>query len=184
MFSRFFRSLPMLFWQFFLFALICAFIGPLSFLLGQLLPRRSFNYKAFPYAPFKWEDNGRVYTKLKIQFWKDKVPDMSQYIKGTFRKRLGEFRSGDYLEELVLEMCVAEFVHFLLILASPVFLLFMEGVWGAIAMTAYALGNLPFIIIQRYNRPRLVMLMERQRRRKDKPAEDAIPQVDADQVTV
>ena len=29
-------------------------------------------------------------------------------------------------------------------------------------MALYALGNLPFIMIQRYNRPRLVMLMERQ----------------------
>lgn len=174
MFARFFRSLPLFFWQFFLFVLICAFIGPLSFLLGQLLPRRSFNYKAFPYAPFGWEKEGRVYAKLKIQYWKDKVPDMSQYIKGMFRKKLGVFRSEDYLEELVLETCVAEFVHFLLILASPVFLLFMEGAWGYGAMALYIVGNLPFIIIQRYNRPRLVMLMDRQKRRQNRQAEKQV----------
>jgi len=175
MLARLLRTLPAFFWQFFQLMFICSFVGPIGFFLGQLLPRRSFDYRAFPYAPFKWEKNGMFYTRLKIQFWKDKVPDASQYIKGMFRKKLGVFRSKDYLEELILETCVAEFVHFLLILASPVFTMIMEGMVGYVGMGLYILGNIPFIVIQRYNRPRLVMLMERQERRKDICKDKALP---------
>ena len=36
--------------------------------------------------------------------------------------------------------------------------------WGLIASILYALGNLPFVLIQRYNRPRFKLLMERQKK--------------------
>lgn len=180
MLARLIRTLPAFFWHFFQFAFVCAFVGPIGFLLGQLLPRKNFDYKAFPYAPFKWEKNGMIYTRLKIQFWKEKVPDMSLYIKSMFRKKLGVFRSEDYLEELILETCVAEFVHFLLILASPIFTMMMEGVAGYIGMGLYIVGNLPFILIQRYNRPRLVMLMDRQQKRKESCKHREDPEVLAD----
>ena len=163
MFERFLMSLPVFFGQFFRFAFIVVVVGTSAFYLGQLLPRKNFDYRHAPFAPFGWEDGGRIYTKIRIQRWKDKVPDMSQYVKSAFRKRITVFRSAEYLEELVLETCVAEFVHFVLILLSPVFLILMEGEARWICALLYAFGNLPFILIQRYNRPRLVMLMDRQR---------------------
>ena len=155
-------SLPVFFGLFFRFAFIVFVIGTAAFYLGQLLPRKNFDYRSFPFAPLKWEDGGRVYLKISIQRWKDKVPDMSQYVKSAFRKRITVFRSTEYLEELVLETCVAEFVHWVLVLLSPVFLILMPPNTGWIAALLYAIGNMPFILIQRYNRPRLVLLMDRQ----------------------
>lgn len=162
MFSRFLLTLPVFIGQIFRFAFIVAVIGSMAFFLGQLMPRRNFDYRAFPYASMSWEDEGRIYTRLRIQFWKDKVPDMSQYIKSVFRKRITVFRSPDYLEDLIRETCVAEWVHMMLVYISPIFLVLMDGVPGGIAMACYIVGNIPFILIQRYNRPRLIMLMERQ----------------------
>lgn len=164
MFSRFMMTLPVFIGQFFKFALIVAFIGAASHYIGQLLPRRSFDYTAPPYAPYRWERDGMFYTKFKVQFWKDRVPDMSQHVKSMFRKKISVFRDFDFIKDLVLETCVAEFVHWMLVLISPVFLVLMEGLAGRIGTVIYALANLPFVMIQRYNRPRLVRLMNLQRR--------------------
>lgn len=162
MFERFLMTLPAIVGQILKFIFIFAVVGSMAFPFGQMLPRKNFDYRHYPFAPFKWEKQGMIYTKVRIQFWKDKVPDMSQHVKSAFRKKITVFRSAEYLEMLILETCVAEFVHFVLILISPMFLIFMEGAAGWVGMIVYVLGNLPFIMIQRYNRPRLVMLMERQ----------------------
>jgi glycosyl-4,4'-diaponeurosporenoate acyltransferase len=89
---------------------------------------------------------------------------MSQYVKSMFRKKISVFRDYDYITDLILETCVAEFVHWMLVFVSPVFLVLMEGLAGRIGAVLYALGNLPFVMIQRYNRPRLVKLLNRQKR--------------------
>lgn len=162
MFARFLLTLPVFFGYFFRFVFIVAVIGTMAFFFGQLLPRKNFDYTAFPFAAFAWEKNGNVYHKIGIQRWKTKVPDMSQYVKSAFRKRITVFRSPEYIEDLIRETCVAEFVHWVLILLSPLYLILMEDeTAGWISMLAYVLGNLPFITIQRFNRPRLVMLMSR-----------------------
>ena len=71
-------------------------------------------------------------------------------------------RDPEYTRRLILETCVAELVHRVLFLLSPIFAQYMTGVYADLAMLVYALGNLPFIFIQRYNRPRLIRLMEKQ----------------------
>ncbi len=162
MFLRLLLNFPIFIGQIFQFILVSVIIGSLSFFLGQLLPRKNFDWTMFPYKSFAWERNGLVYTRLKIQFWKDRVPDMSRYIRSVFRKKICVFRSGEYLEGLIRETCVAELVHWMLIFVSPIFMLQIDGIGGIIGTICYAIGNLPFILIQRYNRPRLVMLLERQ----------------------
>ena len=164
MFTDFLLTLPIIVGQFFRFAFLVVVIGSMAFFFGQLLPRSSFDYTRFPFVSYAWEDGGKIYTKVKIPRWKDKLPDMSQYVKSAFRKKITVFRNVDYLETLVLETCVAEFVHFILILISPIFLLYMDSPGNWIWMGIDILGNLPFILIQRYNRPRLLLLMEKQER--------------------
>lgn len=149
-----------------LFLAIVVIMGQMAFYLGESLPRKYFNAHAFPYLPFRWENGGMIYRKLKVHLWKDRVPDMSKHMRGMFRKKIGPLRDEEHLSGLVVEMCVAEFVHFMLVLASPVYLLFIDGAGGVIAMIVNALGNLPFILIQRYNRPRIMALSERQEQRK------------------
>ncbi len=162
MLIRFFHLIPKAIEQFLLFAFIVVIVGAISFLAGELLPRRNFDYTSFPYRPFKWERNGEIYHILHIQKWKDHVPDMSKYVKTMFAKEIVSARDPEYTRRLILETCVAELVHTVLILLSPIFTQYMAGIYGNIASIVYALCNLPFILIQRYNRPRLVMLMEKQ----------------------
>ena len=164
MFSRLLSQLLAFFGLLLRFGVICLVMGLLSFLIGEMMPRKNFDYRAFPYAAYTWEKHGDIYLKLGINRWKDKVPDMSRYIPHTFRKKIGVMRSPEPVEGLIRETCVAEIVHVVLMLLSPVFLVLLPRGWNWICMLLYDLfGNLPFILIQRYNRPRLVILLERQR---------------------
>ena len=162
MLIRFFRFIPTAIEQFFRFLLIFMIVGPIFFVIGELLPRKNFDYTAFPSRPFKWEKNGDIYHKILIHKWKDRVPDMSKYVKTRFAKEIVSARDPEYTRRLILETCVAEFIHYILMLISPVFTQYMTGMYGNIAVGLYVLGNLPFVLIQRYNRPRLIRLMEKQ----------------------
>ena len=164
MFSRLLLQIPAFFGLLLRFGVICLVMGLLLFAIGEKMPRKNFDYRAFPYAAYAWERGGDIYLKLGINRWKDKVPDMSRYIPHTFRKKIGVMRSPEHVEGLIRETCVAELVHMVLIVLSPVFLVLMPRGWNWVCMLLYDLiGNLPFILIQRYNRPRLVILLERQR---------------------
>jgi len=162
MLIRFFRHIPIAIGQFFLFALIVIIVGSVFFVIGEMLPRKNFDYSSFPYRSFKWERNGDIYRCIRIQKWKDRVPDMSKYVKTMFAKEIVNTRDPEYTRRLILETCVAELIHYILMLISPVFTQYMPGIYGNIASVLYILGNLPFVMIQRYNRPRLLALMEKQ----------------------
>ncbi len=162
MLIRFSHLIPLALEQFFKAIIIFAALGSIFFVIGEMLPRKNFDYNAFPFHPFKWEKNGQIYLKIGIQKWKDRLPDMSKHVKTMFAKSIVSPRNPEYTHRLILETCVAELIHDVLILLSPIFKQYMTGIYGDIAALLYVLGNLPFIMIQRYNRPRLVLLMQRQ----------------------
>ena len=148
---------------------IAAVGGFASFIFGQLLPRSIFNPGKFPFRTLKWENGGKIYMKLKVHVWKDSVPDMSRIIPGMVKKKAQLARTPETMYRLVQETCVAEFIHWLLVIAiSPAIYAALCGLWGILAAIAYAAGNLSFIIIQRYNRPRLVELHKRMEKRREK----------------
>lgn len=162
MLIRFFRHIPIAIGQCFLFVLLVVIVGSVFFVVGEMLPRKNFDYSTFPFKSFRWEQNGDIYRAIQIQKWKDRVPDMSKYVKTMFAKEIVNTRDPEYTRRLILETCVAEFIHYILMLISPVFTQYMTGMYGNIAVGLYVLGNLPFVLIQRYNRPRLIRLMEKQ----------------------
>ena len=135
------------------FALI---LGILSHVLGESIPRDAIRFDKFPYASYLWEDGGDIYRKLRVETWKKILPDKSRYVRTMVKKNLGEDRSSKHTKRLIEETCVAELVHWLLLLAGPLFRLISDSVFGLIASILYSLSNVPFIMIQRYNRPRLI----------------------------
>ena len=168
MLSGILLSLPEFFGMFFRLMFLFAFIGALSFMCGEALPRKNFDYHDFPFCSFRWENNGKFYLKFGIDRWKDNMPDMSQYIQKAFRKKMPVNRLNSELTyRLIIETCVAELVHWLLVFLGPVYLVLMPDIWWGIAGVVLSIaGNLPFIIIQRYNRPRLIRVLERQKQRR------------------
>ena len=135
------------------FALI---LGILSHVIDESIPRDAIRFDKFPYASYLWEDGGDIYRKLRVETWKKILPDKSRYVRTMVKKNLGEDRSSKHTKRLIEETCVAELVHWLLLLAGPLFRLISDSVFGLIASILYSLSNVPFIMIQRYNRPRLI----------------------------
>ena len=157
--------LPKPVYLFLRFASIVGTVGIIAFFFGEKLPRSMFDPDRFPYRSFVWEKGGRIYEKIGVRKWKTHVPDMSKSIRRTFSKQGNMMRDPQHLRRLVLETCSAEFVHWVLIALSPVFPILMEEA-GWLAMVIYILGNLVFVIIQRYNRPRVQQIIQRIEKRK------------------
>jgi len=157
--------LPKPLYLFLRFASIIGTIGIPAFFWGEKVPRSWFNFEKLPFASFAWEQDGMVYEKIGIRWWKTHTPDMSKYIRRAFPKQGNMLRDADHLRKLVAETCSAEFVHWVLILLSPAFAILMDEL-GVLCMILYIIGNLVSIVIQRYNRPRLVKIIQRIERRK------------------
>lgn len=109
----------------------------------------------------RWERSGKIYdTFLGVRLWKKYLPDGAALFRNGYRKRrLGSF-SRENLERFITESCRAELAHWLAILPFWVFGLFAP-LEVLPSMFIYAVAvNAPCIIAQRYNRPRVLRLME------------------------
>lgn len=131
--------------------------------IGMFLPRERFDYNKTPYKPYKWENNTKLYDKIKIAKWKDKLPDISLIFKRLIPKRIPDIHiSVAQVKNLIAETCVAEISHVVLLILSVRILFMWEGSGGFLFFVVYGiLGNIPFILVQRYNRPRLIKLLHR-----------------------
>ncbi len=143
--------------------LYLAVIGILSYFMGEALPRSWFDSAEPPFHVNSWERGGAFYERLHIRKWKDKLPDMSRIMPKMLPKRLMHVRlsAGSRVERLIQETCVAEAVHLALMVMGAGCLLIWPEPGGLLVSLLWAAGNLPFVAIQRYNRPRLKKLAQR-----------------------
>ncbi|MBQ8260932.1 MAG: glycosyl-4,4'-diaponeurosporenoate acyltransferase [Lachnospiraceae bacterium] len=140
-------------------------IGIFGFVIGRLLPKNWFRYNKFPYATYPFEENGDIYKKLKIKSWQSKLPDMSRIFPKLITPKRFEAKDIHRLPEMIQETCIAEFIHLSLCFAG-FYCIILWKTGGILIAILNILGNLPFILIQRFNRPRLVaILMKSEKRR-------------------
>ena len=143
-------------------------LGILAHYIGEALPRSLFVFHKFPYRQFRFEKNGKLYKILKVHKWKDKVPDLSKIMKDMIPKTVSFKPTSAELYRLAGETCVAEAVHHALNVLFLGIYLFWKNKTG-IFLTALSIAlNTPFIIIQRYNRPKIVALADRLLEREEK----------------
>ena len=161
----------------------CLYLLALALLahpVGQALPRRWFDGGRFPYRCCKWEKQGKLYTRIGVDRWKTLVPDMSRILPDMVKKQVQPNAvTAAQAEVLVQETCVAEAVHTASSLLGLFCLRLWPG-WGGVAvwLVWFLLGNLPFILIQRYNRPRLIRLRNLLQRREQRKGNHEHPDTD------
>lgn len=106
------------------------------------------------YQPRPWER--RLYEKLRVKRWKGVMPTYDPHLFDRAEKRW---------EEIAQASCQAELVHETIVVLSfvPVVFAVWFGALPVFVVTSVlaALFDLTFVILQRYNRPRLLRLMER-----------------------
>lgn len=113
-----------------------------------------FDYRRRCFQPKAFEK--RLYEVLKVKRWKDKMP--------TYAPEMLDLKQHTW-EEIAGAMCQSEVVHktiavlsLLPILASCIFGAF----WVFVITSVLAAGvEMMFVIMQRYNRPRVIKMIER-----------------------
>lgn len=130
--------------------------GVVTLFMGIPVPRHIFKAEKFPFRAYAFEKDGKIYTKVWVHKWKDIVPDASKVIASMTKKRMLPNMDAGAIERLIQETCVAEIVHWILIALTPVYSIGLPVQYGVFFSALYALGNLVFIVIQRYNRPRFM----------------------------
>ena len=108
------------------------------------------------------EAGGHWYRdRLRIHRWKDRVPEAGALFAGGLSKRqLPAFDTAG-LELFARETRRAELAHGSAMLCGPVFALWNPPLATALLVAYGVAVNLPFILIQRYNRFRIEALLDR-----------------------
>lgn len=132
--------------------------------LPEKLQSRIFDRKKFFYRVRNWEM--RFYRFIRLPFWKDKLP---QHNSDFDKRRLPEKITREYLVTYIFITCRAEVIHYITGVVGYFSLLFclmsenlaeLRDFYFAVA-TAQLIGNIPFSMIQRYNRYRLERVLTR-----------------------
>ena len=131
------------------------------FIIGRLFPRKLINENKFPFKIYNWEKNGKIYDCLKIKKWKTRLPDASvilnKFIPKIYPKKRMKNKEVDKAFILVKESCVAEMTHKVVSILG-FFCIKICRKKGFLIALVYYIFNIPFVLIQRYNRPRFLKL--------------------------
>ena len=147
----------MLFWN----ALAIALLHIVGLYFCVKLSPKSLDFNRPRFAPKKWEHDGRFYRdKLKINIWKDYMP---QYVgkDGFSKEKLEKDVTIPYLEEFLAETCRGEWYHSACLTGILFLLLVNPALYGIVFSSLMFVGHSACIVIQRYNRFRLLILRKK-----------------------
>ena len=148
--SQFLLSSAITAWTFSYHLLMRLFIG---WVINQIMHNRANCYHRW-FQLRKFEIT--LYRILKIRKWKNKMP--------TYSPELFDASKHSHIQ-IAQAMCQAEIVHECIIVLSflPILLSFFFGDFWIFLLTsiAAALFDSLFVMMQRYNRPRILKLVDR-----------------------
>lgn len=133
-----------------------ASVGILSFAVGRLISKHRFDHTKHVFCVGDGEM--RFYGSIKIKYWQNKLPDMSRILPRIMPAKSMKCDYRNDISKMINETCVAGVIHFALCVLGFGCAFIWRGAAGIIVSVIYCIGNIPFIMIQRYNRPRLKRL--------------------------
>lgn len=129
---------------------------------AHLLDETRLSRDGWLLRPRRFETGGHWHRRwLKVHRWKDKVPEAGGLFRGGISKRHLPGRDVASLQLFVRETRRAELAHWWAMSCGPIFVLWNPPLAAALLVGYGVVVNLPFILIQRYNRFRLQALIER-----------------------
>ncbi len=141
--------------------LICFVLWPVYQFIGAFIAlkmdKNQLDSNRSLYKTRNWEKDGYIYNHIfKVKKWKKYLPDGGGFLKNSFKKSKLENTSYENLQKYLIESCRAELTHWIAIIPfwtfgifSPPRVIFYMFIYAIIA-------NIPCIIVQRYNRPRII----------------------------
>jgi glycosyl-4,4'-diaponeurosporenoate acyltransferase len=133
--------------------------------LAHRVPADRFARDGFVTRLRSVERDGRAYERIGIRRWKDSLPEAGAVFRGGVSKRTLPGRDRDALAAYAAETRRAELVHWLVPAIVPLLLLWNPW-WLWTCMVVYAIAaNVPCLLVQRYNRGRVLRALRRAGRR-------------------
>ena len=141
--------------ELFLFnAVVYAILQILRIVIDHYLPTSHTDLDKKHFQSFAWEENGNFYDRhFKVSKWKDYLPSID--FTAGFSKRHIIANNSAYFEQFIREMNMAESHHVRSIISTLIFFIWNPLNMFLLVLTLSILVQAPFIIIQRYNRPRM-----------------------------
>ena len=140
--------------------------------LARVLPKKLFEPDRKRFAVSDREK--RLYDRLKIKSWKDKIPETGALLKIFDKTKIENSEDPAYLHTFLRETCYAEIMHeysaplaFLILFAAPGALKWTIAL--PVAVVNFILQTFP-IAVQRYNRNRLTKIYRVRLKKAEKAA--------------
>lgn len=149
-------------------ALQFALDGTIAFIINKL-PDKWFGADISLYRVSEWEK--RLYKRLKVRRWKDRVWDLGS-LGGFSKKNLADPNSPEYIERFIIESNKGVLTHRLSYPIGFLPMLFIPNVCAFTVALPVAAVNLFLNILPtlslRYSTPKLQLLLKRMNRKKVK----------------
>lgn len=117
----------------------------------------------------------KFYEKIGIRKWKDKIPEAGQIFANFSKTEVVDMTNNEYVKKFMSETIYAEIMHWLSIIFSflIVFIDFRLALTvGLPLVIGNMILNLMPVLVQRYNRPKLMVLYQRNERMSSKKKEE------------
>ena len=117
------------------------------------------------YRVGKWEQ--KMHLKLGVRLWKDKIPELGKVFAGYDKSKVGDMKDNKNVEMFIRNTIVAEYDHIFSAILGSLAIFVCLPVWHIVGLPlvfANLAINLMPVIVQRYNRPKLMMLYARNER--------------------
>lgn len=154
------------FWTIVLCFIVWLVLQVSSALICLNLPDRFFAPESFIFRAHRLERQGRIYNQLfRISRWKHLLPDGAVVWKkrGYKKKKLIDF-SDENLNRFLIESARGELSHWLALFPFWLFWFFTPPFVPWFMLVYAIVVNVPCIMAQRYNRPRVQHLLDHRRK--------------------
>ena len=124
------------------------------------LPGSVLDARRWLFQTRKWEKGGAIYERLfLVKRWKSLLPSGGTVFRGGFSMKHIASRRKEYLERWRGETCRAELTHWIALTSSGMFFLWNPAGLGFVMVFYAVAANMPCMIVQRYNRPRIIGIL-------------------------
>ena len=138
---------------------------PFGILVGYKstqLPKGILKYDIFPTNE---KTQKRLQKYLKIRKWKDKLPEAGATFDGGVSKKQLSMKTKEGVHAFIIETRRAELVHIVAPLICPVYYLYNPWWLATFMFGVCIILNLPFALIQRFNRARCLKILDSNNKR-------------------
>ena len=117
----------------------------------------------------KWEE--KLFKAFNVRAWKDKIPELGKTFNGFDKSQVGDMKNNQHVLRFITQTIVAEYVHISSAILGCFAIFACLPTWhivGLPLLLANIIINTMPVMVQRYNRPKLVALYKRNERRQQR----------------